>query len=558
MPGALRDGLGSPAGSRLTTALIVMAGVYVFQLCGNTLLNLGTNALSRRVDRVISERLMKAVLGPPGIAHLEDPSTQDEVAKASGIVGGATPGHALATLVIQWGMRLGGVAGFVIVARFNVLVAIALLAWAMFERRWWRKRFDDVTASFFDTGQIHRRSSWFRDAALLPSPSKEVRAFGLERWLRERQHESWDEAMVPVWKGMRGGWQTGFFVVMPTIVNVATLAFLARQALDGHIGLESFVVLTQAVQTLRQVAATGDNDQNIANGVAALPVALEIEERLAAPELQLGGDRSADSLPRQGICFEGVRFAYAGRDTDVYRGLDLSIPAGHSLAIVGANGAGKTTLVKLLARLYEPTAGRITVDGVDLREIEPHAWQRRIAAIFQDFQKYDLPARDNVGFGAPQLAGDEAALDRAAARAGAGSVIDELEQRWDTPLSRQLTGGTDLSGGQWQRLALARAMLAVEGGAGVLVLDEPSANLDVRAEAELYDRFLEVTAGLTTIVISHRFSTVRRADRIVVLEGGKVIEDGTHDELLAAAGTYAEMFTLQASRYVDDVEPAGA
>jgi ABC-type multidrug transport system fused ATPase/permease subunit len=258
-------------------------------------------------------------------------------------------------------------------------------------------------------------------------------------------------------------------------------------------------------------------------------------------------------MPQHAIRFDGVAFRYPGRDGDVYRQLDLEIPAGRSLAIVGANGAGKTTLVKLLARLYEPDHGRITVDGTDLRELDPTQWQTRIAAIFQDFQKYDLPARDNVGFGAPRLHADDEALNRAAAKAGASAVVDALSEGWATPLSRQLTGGTDLSGGQWQRLALARALLAVEGGAGVLVLDEPSANLDVRAEAELYDRFLEVTAGLTTIVISHRFSTVRRADRIVVLDDGRVVEDGSHDELLRRGGIYADMFRLQASRYVDDL-----
>ncbi|HEX7168778.1 MAG TPA: ABC transporter ATP-binding protein, partial [Acidimicrobiales bacterium] len=285
---------------------------------------------------------------------------------------------------------------------------------------------------------------------------------------------------------------------------------------------------------------------------------LDVERRLGDPALRLEHGAPADGLPREAIRFEKVRFRYPGRDDDVYTELDLEIPAGHSLAIVGANGAGKTTLVKLLARLYEPDEGRITVDGVDVRDLRAESWQHRIAAIFQDFQKYDLSARDNVEFGSPHLIGDDAALRRAAERAGATGVIDELGQGWETPLSRQLTGGTDLSGGQWQRLALARALFAVEGGAGVLVLDEPTANLDVRSEAELYDRFLEVTRGLTTVVISHRFSTVRRADRIVVLDGGRVTEMGSHDELVAAGGTYAEMFELQAARYVDDAEAVGA
>jgi ATP-binding cassette subfamily B protein len=262
-----------------------------------------------------------------------------------------------------------------------------------------------------------------------------------------------------------------------------------------------------------------------------------------------GGAAGADGLPRRKICFEGVRFCYPGRDRPVFAALDLEIEAGRSLAIVGDNGAGKTTLVKLLARLYDPDAGRITVDGVDLRDLAPRAWHQRIAAIFQDFTQFELSCEDNIAFGALHRGRDRAALARAAEQAGAGPVIASLAGGWQTPLSRQVSGGTQLSGGQWQRLALARALFAVQAGAGVLVLDEPTASLDVRGEAEVYERFLELTRGVTTIVISHRFSTVRRADRIVVLEHGRVVEDGRHDELVAAGGRYAEMYTLQASRF---------
>jgi ATP-binding cassette subfamily B protein len=175
----------------------------------------------------------------------------------------------------------------------------------------------------------------------------------------------------------------------------------------------------------------------------------------------------------------------------------------------------------------------------------------RLGAIFQDFVQYQLPVTDNIGFGSLPRALDRDALERAAERAGALEIVRALPHSFDTILSRQYAGGADLSGGEWQRVALARALFAIDGGASVLVLDEPTANLDVRAEVELFDRFLELTAGLTTILISHRFSTVRRADRIVVLDGGRVTEQGTHDELLAAGGTYARMFTLQAARFAE-------
>ncbi|HWI03108.1 MAG TPA: ABC transporter ATP-binding protein, partial [Acidimicrobiales bacterium] len=249
--------------------------------------------------------------------------------------------------------------------------------------------------------------------------------------------------------------------------------------------------------------------------------------------------------------FEGVRFAYPGTTRDVFTDLDLTIHPGTSLAIVGGNGAGKTTLIKLLARMHEPQGGIIRVDGTPLDHFDPAAWRRRLAVIFQDFVRYELPAADNVGFGGVGLLGDDRALSAAATKAGAADLIHRLPAGWDTPLNRQYTGGADLSGGQWQRVALARALFAVEAGAGILVLDEPTANLDVRAEAALFEDFLDLTRGLTTILISHRFSTVRHADRIVVLEGGCVVEDGSHDELLAAGGRYAGMFRLQAARFHD-------
>ena len=235
--------------------------------------------------------------------------------------------------------------------------------------------------------------------------------------------------------------------------------------------------------------------------------------------------------------------------SEVFAGLDLTISVGSSLAIVGANGAGKTTLVKLLARLHEPQAGEIRIDGTPLRELDPAAWRRRMAVIFQDFVRYELPASDNVAFGCTGRLGDLEALDRAATRAGALDVVCRLPAGWATPLNRQYSGGADLSGGEWQRIALARALFAVEAGAGILVLDEPTANLDVRAEAALFEDFLDLTRGLTTILISHRFSTVRHADRICVLEGGVIVEDGSHDDLLTANGRYAQLFLLQAERF---------
>ncbi len=248
----------------------------------------------------------------------------------------------------------------------------------------------------------------------------------------------------------------------------------------------------------------------------------------------------AAGMPAAEVRLRDVHFSYPGTREPVLAGFDLAIPAGSSLAIVGLNGAGKTTLAKLLCRLYDPQRGAIEIDGVDLRGLDIESWRARITAVFQDFIRFELPLRDNV---APAGAPDEV-IRAALAEAGAAGLAN-----LDAVLARGYPGGTDLSGGQWQRVALARALCAVRLGAGLVLLDEPTAQLDVRGEAEIFDRLLRATRHATTILISHRFSTVRHADRICVLERGRVVELGSHEELIARGGRYRQMFELQASRF---------
>jgi ABC-type multidrug transport system fused ATPase/permease subunit len=245
-------------------------------------------------------------------------------------------------------------------------------------------------------------------------------------------------------------------------------------------------------------------------------------------------------MPSREIRFRDVSFTYPSGGLQVLDGFDITIPAGSSLAIVGPNGAGKTTLAKLLCRLYDPQSGQILVDGVDMRELDLEAWRARVTAVFQDFIRFELPVRDNV---APRGAPDDVVRE-ALADAGASGLAS-----LDTVLARGYPNGTELSGGQWQRVALARALCAIRLGAGVVLLDEPTAQLDVRGEAEIFDRILAATRGCTTVLISHRFSTVRHADRICVLEHGHVVELGSHAELMALGGRYRTMFDLQAQRF---------
>ncbi len=263
--------------------------------------------------------------------------------------------------------------------------------------------------------------------------------------------------------------------------------------------------------------------------------------------------RGTSAQPPRGIRFEDVGFRYPGRDEWALRHVDLFIPAGQSLALVGQNGAGKTTFIKLLTRLYRPTEGRVLLDGRDLRDWDDAELYRRIGVIFQDFNQYQFTVRENVGFGSIDEMSDGEQVGRAVRQGGAEEVVAALTQGLDTGLGRWFKGGVELSGGQWQKIALARAFMREK--ADILVLDEPTAALDAEAEHAVFERFRALTRGRTSIVISHRFPTVKMADRILVLEGGRVLEEGTHDELVKRGGRYATLFRLQAAGYVDDPAP---
>ena len=248
----------------------------------------------------------------------------------------------------------------------------------------------------------------------------------------------------------------------------------------------------------------------------------------------------------EGIVFEEVGFRYPGTETWAVRSLSFRLAAGEVLALVGENGAGKTTIVKLLTRLYDPTEGRVLLDGRPLSDYDLDDLRARIGVIFQDFVRFDFTAAENVAVGRIEEREDAARIARAAGRSLADGVIERLPLGYDQPLGKRFADGVDLSGGQWQKIALSRAYMRE---AEILILDEPTAALDARAEFEVFQRFRDLSRGRSCVLISHRFSTVRMADRILVLDGGKVIEAGTHEELQARGGRYAELFELQAAGY---------
>jgi ATP-binding cassette subfamily B protein len=305
--------------------------------------------------------------------------------------------------------------------------------------------------------------------------------------------------------------------------GIFTISSMGQEAFDIEYGLRGAHAADELARRYRPARAT--------------PV---------APPAQVSAQVSASRPPM--VCFEDVRFGYPGAARPTLDRLWLTLRPGETVAVVGENGVGKTTLVKLLAGLYRPDAGRITVDGTDLADIDPSAWRRRLAVLFQDFVRYPATLRYNIAPGGAEQPDDCAVVD-ALRQADAGYLLDHAPQGLDTLLWHEGAGGTDLSGGQWQRVALARSLFAVQAGRQLLVLDEPTAHLDVRAEAEFHERVVRRSNRVTTVLISHRLSTVRPADRIVLLHGGRVAEDGTHDDLLARGGRYARFFTLQAQAF---------
>jgi ATP-binding cassette, subfamily B, bacterial len=516
-------------------------------------------ALFRHVDESLTQRLMRVMSRPPGLGHVESPAVLDRVRQAQGVLTGITPGESafwLGHVVFLW---VQGAGSLLIVAFYEWWLAPALAAGYAIAYRISRRHWDDVTLVIYGRTPRLRRAYYLRTLALEPTMAKETRVFGLAGWLVDRYRQGWLGEMREIWRARNEGW-VAMAIAAAVLVGVEALALalIVRDAVDGSLGLGSAVAVTQAVVGAAVLGVYDDGRWHLSECVRSVGRIEDVEREAGEAVAVTRGARSARALPRRTIRFEGVTFGYPDAADPVLDGFDLDVPAGRSLALVGENGAGKTTLVKLLCRLYDPDAGAVTVDGIDLRELSPESWHRRVAAVFQDFVQFELPAYDNVAYGALHRRQDGEAVAEAARLAGADHIVGRLEHGWATPLSRQFTGGTQLSGGEWQRLALARALFAIRAGAGLLILDEPTAALDVRGEAEVYERFLEITRGVSTIVVSHRFSTVRRADRIVVIEGGRVIEDGTHRQLLAADGRYATMYRLQATRFGPAEGGAGA
>ena len=514
--------------------------------------------LGERISQELEQRLMTISAAAPGLEHLERPDFADKVKLVRDRA--YVPYFALTNLNSLAATVFGLATALVLLGFVHpllVLLPVVAIPGTVLQFRAYRKHF----ARHDKTAPEERLSTYYLQLATEPAAAKEVRLFALGPTLIERHRRLTDGYIRKLFHDQLRRAVTG--VVSGGLYGsalAAALGFVGWRALRGQASLGDVALAVQVTRmALGQVQAATRN----AAWLAELSFVGErylwlLDYRPAIQVLPPGEAAPAPAAIRRGISLEHVSFVYPGTEARVVDDLTLFIPAGTTVAVVGENGAGKTSLVKLLCRFYDPTDGRILVDGVDLGDLDLEGWRAGIGLAFQDFVRFQLLAREAVGVGDLQAVEDLARVAASAHRAGADSVIERLPKGFDTQLGRWFSGGIDLSDGEWQRIALARGLM--RPNPFLVILDEPTASLDARAEHDVFERFARMARpkegpAPITLLVSHRFSTVRMADLIVGLHRGRIEELGSHEELVAAGGRYAQLFRLQASRYEDAVEP---
>ncbi|MGW5555961.1 ABC transporter ATP-binding protein [Micromonospora sp. NPDC003944] len=569
VPEAVTGGTGSAAWRSVLAIFAVAASAFVGQQIAAPFQGSLGELVARRVDGQMFDELMAAALRSRGVAPLEDQVALQDLRAAVNEVqyGFQSPGQACAGL-LALGARYVQLIGYaaVVALAFAWWAALALVVVVLLFRYGQRNGIRHYSRLRYALDGPERKIDYLRDLGIQPAAGKEIRVFGLAGWLTVTLDQAYRAWLAPLWVARRRLYLWPFFryALVGLVLTGMVFAFTGRAAAD-QLTLTGFALVMQAsLGALRLSEFYPEADNQIAVGMTAYAAVQRFAEQVDAYPAEVRGadpDRApapaaaAVPDPVATIHFDRVSFSYPRQDRLVFDHLDLTIPVGRCTAIVGLNGAGKTTLIKLLARLYEPTGGTIRVDGVDIRTYPVTQWRRKLGVIFQDFARYEISAAANIGYGAIDAADDREGIEQAARAVGMADDLARLPRGLDTPLTTQILGGTDLSGGQWQRMALARALFALRHGSPIVVLDEPTASLDVRAEARFFDEFAELTQGATTLLISHRFSTVRQADHVVVLADGTVVEQGSHDELIALDGRYARLFRLQADRFTEDAPP---
>ncbi len=547
LPGAPADPAAWWDSGLLLPLLLLLGAELCLALLADGLgrvVSLLSQLLSERFSDEASLRLMRHT-ATLDLRDLEDSETQDRLDRArrqaSGRTGliGSMFGQAQDLLTLA-----GFAAGIAAYAPWLILMLAAALVPACLGEA----HFNGLAYALSVKRTAERRElDYLRQTGASTETAKEAKLFGLHGFLADR-YRTLSTAMQRenrAFAARRAGWGAGLAAV-GTVGYYAAYAYLAWRTVAGGLSVGDLTFLAASFLRLRGLL------EGVLTGFSALAgQALYLQDLFSFLEMRPAIVSPPDPRPfpaalGSGIVFEDVGFRYPGGERWAVRHLSFALPAGEVLALVGENGAGKTTIVKLLTRLYDPSEGRILLDGHDLRDYDVDAVRSGIGVIFQDFVRYDLTAADNIAIGRIAARDDRLQIKRAAERGRADEVIRGLPGGYDQLVGRRFRGGIDLSGGEWQKIAIARAYMR---DAAVLILDEPTAALDARAEYEVFQRFKALSAGRTSVLISHRFSSVRMADRILVVADGRVEASGTHAELLAQGGRYAELFGLQAAGY---------
>lgn len=529
-------------------AAIVIAGNHLIQPFQATF----QAVVGERLNHYIGEQIILAANRWRGLARFEDPAFADDldVARRHATRGGIQ--------ILLYGARFAlsvftAIGMLLVLLTLSPLVPVLLVIASLPSIA--RAHFYQQRTGGHLYGQTpeSRRLQYSRDMLLTPEPAKDVRLYGLALFFRQRYGEIFDRTMGSLDRLRRRlAISATFASLLASLASGAVYIYVVWLIVNGEGSIGDLALYGGAALLLQATLPMLGFDVGFLSTLAFtfLPSLYRVIE--TPPDLSVPDNPVPAPKPiRQGIVFERVTFSYPGNPRPVLQDLSFAVRPDECLALVGRNGAGKTTIVKLLLRLYDPSAGRILLDGVDLREYDLEDLRREIGAIFQDFVRFELTAGENVGLGDVQAMGDSARVVAAASKAGASELLQSLPDGPDTWVGREF-GGRELSGGEWQKLALARGFMR---DGQLLVLDEPTANLDVQTEYEIYLRFHRLTRARTTLLISHRFSTVRMADRIIYLADGRIQEEGSHADLLQLGGQYAHLYGLQAASYIDGQRP---
>jgi len=548
---ALSDGPATLSGwassGEITLLAIYVGAEFALAVLSDLLSRIGglvDSLLSERLTMSSSIRLMEHA-ATLDLEDFEDAEFQDKLERARRQSSGRMPLLSQLMGQIQDVLTVVTFAGGLVV--FNPWLVVLLLV-ALIPAFLGEAHFNAQSYSLdFRRTPERRELDYVRQTAASVETAKEVKIFGLNAFLIDRFRvlsQSFYAANRQIAQ-QRALWGA-VFTSVGTVGYYLAYAWIIGSTLTGTLTIGDLTFLAGSFRRLRTLL-----EGLLASFSSTAAQALYLDDLFGFFEVTPEIQSPASPLPmpepiRQGFVFEDVGFRYPGADRWAVRHLSFTLQAGETLALVGENGAGKTTLVKLLTRLYDPDEGRITLEGRDLRDYDLDALRGAMGVIFQDFVRYNLTAGDNIAVGRISARDDHARIERAASSSLADAVIDGLPQGYDQMIGKRFRNGVELSGGEWQKVAIARAYMR---DAQVLVLDEPTAALDARSEFEVFQRFKELSAGKTAVLISHRFSSVRMADRILVLSGGRVEASGTHAELLAQKGRYAELFELQAAGY---------